>query len=120
MAPFLVLSLIATGFLNGPALAGDPAAGRETARRVCQTCHGIDGAAIMPMVANLTGQQELYLIAQLKAFKSGKRRHEQMSIIAGMLSGEDIENVAVRYSGIKITIAEPEYSGLEFAFAIAL
>lgn len=59
------------------------------------------------MAANLSGQQKDYIIAQLEAYRSGQRRHEQMSIIAGMLTDDDIENVAEWYSSIKITIEMP-------------
>ena len=103
----LALSLLFSAALSNPAWAGDAAAGKLKAEQVCQTCHGMDGIGTMPMVANLSGQQELYIIAQLKAYKSGKRQHEQMSIIASMLSDEDIENVAAWYSGIKITVEMP-------------
>ncbi len=103
----LALSLLLGTALSSPAWAGDAAAGKLKAEQTCQTCHGIDGIGITPMAANLSGQQELYLIAQLKAYKSGKRQHEQMSIIAGMLSDKDIENVAAWYSGIKITVEMP-------------
>lgn len=105
---FLALFLVAVSVVSAPVLAGDPVAGKATADQICQTCHGLDGVGIMPMVANLTGQQELYLIAQLEAYKSGKRQHEQMSIISSMLSAEDIENVAAWYSSIKVTFEVPE------------
>lgn len=59
------------------------------------------------MAANLSGQQKEYIVAQLEAFRSGKRRHEQMSIIAKMLNDDDIENLAVWYSSIKITVEMP-------------
>lgn len=94
--------------IAAPASAGDPAAGRAKAEMTCQTCHGLDGVATIPMAANLAGQQKLYLVAQLEAYRSGKRRHEQMSIIAQMLSDEDIENLAEWYAGIRITVEMPE------------
>ena len=40
-------------------------------------------------------------------YKSGKINHPQMSLIAQMLSDEDIENVSEWYSKIKITIELP-------------
>lgn len=94
--------------LAGQASAGDLAAGKTKAEAVCQTCHGIDGLATLPMAANLAGQQKLYLIAQLEAYRAGARQHQQMSIIAQMLSDEDIENVAEWYASIKVTIEMPE------------
>lgn len=88
--------------------AGDLAAGKQKAEMLCQTCHGLDGKATVPMAANLSGQQKDYLIAQLEAYRSGKREHEQMAIVARMLSDADIENIAEWYSGISVTIEMPQ------------
>ncbi len=108
IAVSLLLSGVISGMLNVPAGAGDPVAGKLKAEQTCQTCHGMNGVGTMPMVANIAGQQELYLIAQLQAYRTGKRHHEQMSIIASMLNAADIENLAAWYSGIKVTIEMPE------------
>ena len=43
----------------------------------------------------------------MKDYKSGKINHPQMSLIAQMLSDEDIENVSEWYSNIKISIELP-------------
>ncbi len=106
----LFIFLVAAGvsLLAAQASAGDLTAGRATVEGVCQTCHGIDGVATLPMAANLSGQQKLYMMAQLEAYRAGTRQHEQMSLIAQMLSDEDIENVSEWYSSIKITIEMPE------------
>jgi len=103
-----LLPISAIIVLAGPAFAGDPAAGKAKAEATCQTCHGLDGKATIPMAANLSGQQKEYIVAQLEAYRSGNRKHEQMSIIAKMLTDEDIANLAEWYSGIKITIEMPE------------
>jgi cytochrome c553 len=47
-------------------------------------------------------------VTQLKAFRSGTRTHEIMSLIAKDLSDEDIENLAAWYSGIEIDVRMPE------------
>ena len=91
-----------------PAGAGAAAAGRAKAEIMCQTCHGLDGIATVPMAANLSGQQEAYLIVQLEAYRDGKRRHEQMSIIAGSLSDDDIKNLAAWYPQIKVIVEIPQ------------
>ncbi len=96
-----------TGMLAGPSHSADLMAGKAKVQAVCQTCHGLDGKATVPMAANLSGQQKEYLIAQLEAYRSGKRKHEQMAIVAKLLSDEDIENVAEWYSSIKVTIELP-------------
>ena len=109
MLPSLALALsFTTGFFCGQAVAGDLAIGKAKAEAVCQVCHGLDGQATLAMAANLTGQQKEYIVAQLEAYRLGKRSHEQMNIIAKMLSDDDIENVAEWYSSIKITIEMPD------------
>jgi len=106
----LLLALVliaATGLVGNRAFAGELMAGKAKVEAVCQVCHGVDGRAVVPMAANLSGQQKEYIIAQLEAYRLGKRQHAQMSIIAKMLSDDDIENVAEWYSSIKITIEMP-------------
>jgi cytochrome c553 len=95
-------------FTMSPAFAADPAAGKKVASATCAVCHGIDGLAKNPEAPHLAGETAAYLVKQLKAFKSGARKHEQMSIIAEGLSDEDMANVAAWYSKIKITVEMPK------------
>lgn len=90
-----------------PAFAGDATAGRAKVKAACQVCHGEDGKALIAGAANLSGQQKEYLVEQLRQFRSGARRNEQMSIIAKPLSDADIDNVAEWYSGIKVQVEAP-------------
>lgn len=101
------VSLAALALVAGFVHAGDLAAGETKVRSTCQTCHGMDGQATLAMVPNLSGQRKQYLIIQLKAYRAGKRQHEQMNIIARMLSDDDIEDVADWYSSIKVSIEPP-------------
>ena len=91
--------------------AGDLLLGKEKAATVCSTCHGMDGQATSggnsSLTPNITAQEKEYLLAKLKDYKSGKINHPQMSLIAQMLSNEDIENVSEWYSKIKISIELP-------------
>lgn len=106
----LALSLVVAalaGALTEPARAGDAAAGRAKVRAACQTCHGEDGKATLVGAANLSGQQKEYLVEQLRAYRSGSRRHEQMNIIARSLTDADVENVSEWYSSIKVTVEVP-------------
>ncbi len=86
--------------------------GREIAENICAVCHGVNGQANTGgnsvLVPHLTAQNEFYLIEKLKDYKSKKLEHHQMSLIADMLSKEDIENVSKWYSSIKIEIEELE------------
>jgi len=86
-------------------------AGKEKAETICSACHGINGKAASGgnsgAVPNITAQQKDYIILKLKDYKSGKLEHPQMTMIAQMISDEDIENVAEWYSRIKIKIFDP-------------
>jgi cytochrome c553 len=104
----LASTLLALGLLlTGAAEAGDAAIGKRKAK-MCQTCHGIDGLARIPTAPHIAGESQVYLVTQLKAFRSGTRTHEIMSLIAKDLSDEDIENLAAWYSGIEIDVRMPE------------
>lgn len=73
----------------------------------CATCHGMNGLSVMPDAANLAGQSEIYLSAQLKNFRSGKRVHEVMGFIAKPLTDDDIANLSAWYSAMKVTVTMP-------------
>lgn len=80
---------------------------RETISQ-CSTCHGVDGIAKIPTAPNIAGSSRGYLETQLKAFRSGKRENEVMSVIAEDLSNAEIKAVAKWYSALKVTVEVPE------------
>ena len=87
--------------------AQDAAAGRAKADSACALCHGQNGIATMPSAPNLAGQAPIYLSEQLKNYRSGKRQHEVMSVIAKPLTDAEIANLAAWYSSIKVTVEAP-------------
>ena len=84
--------------------------GKVIAENICSVCHGVNGQANTGgnsvLVPHLTAQNEFYLIEKLKDYKSKKLEHHQMSLIADMLSVDDIKNVSKWYSSIKIEIED--------------
>jgi cytochrome c553 len=106
MSRLLIALLMLVG-AAGNAVA-DPAAGKSIAKRKCQTCHGIDGIAKIPVAPHLAGESQIYLETQLKAFRSGKRVNEMMSVVAKSLTDEEITNLSEWYSAIEITAKIPE------------
>ncbi len=84
--------------------------GKEIAENICSVCHGVNGQANTGgnsvLVPHLTAQNEQYLIEKLKHYKDKTLEHHQMSLIADMLTLEDIKNVSKWYSSIKIIIPE--------------
>jgi cytochrome c553 len=83
--------------------AGDPAAGQAKAA-VCAACHGADGKAVIPGYPNLAGQNELYLVNAIKAYRSGDRKPVgNAAVMAGQaaaLSDADIENLAAYFAAM--------------------
>jgi cytochrome c553 len=95
-----LVPFIAALALCGAAQAGGNAeAGKQKAAQVCATCHGPAGnQPAAPENPILAGQHPDYLAKALKDYKSGKRKNPVMSTFAGMLSEQDIENLAAWFS----------------------
>ena len=100
-------ALIAACSIASPSLAQDAALGRTLAGQ-CRTCHGLDGIAQIPIAPNLAGESQIYLEKQLKAFRSGERENEMMSVVAKNLTDEQISDLSAWYASIKITATMPE------------
>ena len=82
--------------------AGDAGAGQSKAG-VCAACHGADGIGTGPTFPNLAGQKPDYIVAQLKAFKSGARKGGQSAIMAPMAAGlseQDMKDLAAYFSSL--------------------
>ncbi|HLT25612.1 MAG TPA: cytochrome c [Zeimonas sp.] len=88
------------------ALAADAQAGRAKAR-TCVPCHGASGIATHPAAPHLAAQPRVYLVEQLRNFRSGKRTDPVMTLIAKPLTDEDIEDLALWYSSVSIEAKEP-------------
>src|SRR5690242_4606384 len=101
------LVAIAAASILASQASADAALGKAKVQAVCAVCHGIDGVGKNPDVPNLAGESQQYIQKQLKAFRSGERHHEQMSIIAKGLSDSDIANVADWFSSLKVTVKLP-------------
>ncbi len=96
----LLLALAATA-------QADVAAGKARAAMACAVCHGPQGLSMQPHVPHLAGQPEIYLVEQLRNYRSGKRHHEVMSVIAKPLSDQDIQNLAQWYASLQLSVQEP-------------
>jgi cytochrome c553 len=86
---------------------GNLAAGRQKALQ-CQTCHGLDGSSKIPDAPNLAGQVEHYLVKALDDYKSGARKNEMMSLVAPVLTEQDIDDLAAYYAAIEVTVTPPK------------
>jgi cytochrome c553 len=77
------------------------------AAQMCSTCHGAKGLSTLPNAPHLAGQPAIYFTEQMKAYRSGKRSHEVMNVVAKPLSDADIDTLAAWYSTIKIEVKMP-------------
>ena len=83
----------------------DLQAGRQKAQ-MCATCHGPLGVATIANTPNLAGQPEVYLSEQLKAYRSGKRTHDIMTLIAKPLTDDEIASLSLWFSSLQIEVKE--------------
>jgi cytochrome c553 len=106
--PAVGAALFAAGAsIASAAFAADAAAGKLAAR-ACAVCHGAIGISAVPDAPNLAAQPQMYLSSQLRAFRSGGRRHEVMNVIAKPLSDDDIDNLAAWFSSVRIEAHAPQ------------
>lgn len=91
-------SLVATMILLASAINAEEAPAALTAS--CIACHGAKGISANDQWPNLAGQQEVYLINEMNAFRDGKRVDPLMSVNLRGFSDTQIEAVANYYSGL--------------------
>jgi cytochrome c553 len=76
---------------------GDAEAGRRITED-CELCHGADGNASGKDMPTLAGQDARYFIKAMKAYKDGKRQHEDMFEVVKGLSEDNIQDLATFYA----------------------
>ncbi|MES2350930.1 MAG: c-type cytochrome [Pseudomonadota bacterium] len=111
-----LLTLLLTMMLS-PALAappGDPVAGREKAdTERCLECHGTAGEGqgfsngTDGKFAKLGGQYPAYIVKQIQDFRSGKRKHEFMKMMATGISDADLADIAAYFATLPALAGTP-------------
>lgn len=133
MKKLFALAAVVASFavMASTAQAGDAAAGKAKSA-VCAACHGADGNSATPMWPKLAGQNEAYLLKQLKEFKKGMetqgaqgRYEPSMAPMAAPLSETDMADLAayfasqkVQYAGVKkeyLEVGQKLYRGGDMA-----
>lgn len=99
-----IISLLALMLLSFQiAAAGNAETGKKIAY-TCSGCHGIpfyQNSYPSYHVPRLGGQNEAYLVAALKAYRSGERSHPTMQAQAGSLSDQDMADIAAFFASYK-------------------
>jgi cytochrome c553 len=91
-------ALVACLLFSTGALAADPI---EEKAKLCTTCHGEQGVPTQKNIPIIWGQNEGYLIYQLRDFKSGARKNDLMSPIAAGIDPKDITPLAAYFTKLK-------------------
>ena len=99
-------ALAAAAAATPAAMAADAAAGKTKAA-ACAACHGPLGKSTMPDAPNIAGQPAMYLAEQLKAYRSGTRKHEVMSMMAKPLKDADIDDLSAWFALIQVQVQAP-------------
>lgn len=99
---FVVLFVPAVAFGQAPAIKGDPVAGKAKAMAICSGCHGMAGTKTaypeVYLVPKIGGQNADYILAALKAYRSGERYNETMKGLASALKETELANIAAYYA----------------------
>jgi cytochrome c553 len=93
---WLALALIVFPLLGLP--TSSFAQSVEEKAQLCSACHGETGVPIDRKIPVIWGQQAGYLYLDLRDFKLGNRKNEQMSSIAAALSRDDMLALAEYFS----------------------
>jgi len=97
-----VVLILSSVFISSELMAGDAAAGKAKSG-ACMGCHGATGKSNIPTYPNLAGQNKMYLVNAMKAYKL-KQRNGGMAVVmqsqVANLSDTEIENLAEYYSSL--------------------
>lgn len=85
---------------SSAALASSSVTAGKAISGQCAACHGSQGVAVNSQYPNLAGQHYSYLVQQLEAFKSGKRKSSIMHSMASGLSKKQIKDLADYYASL--------------------
>ncbi len=103
MKKVLISASIALGVLASQAVSAGGAELYKT--KTCWACHGKDAkTTAMPSYPKIAGQNEAYIIQQMRDIKSGKRNNGQtaaMKGVMGLVSDDDIQQIAKYLSSLK-------------------
>jgi cytochrome c553 len=96
------IALAAATAAPAAAQGGDKKAGRRKAQP-CVVCHGPIGISSAPDTPHVAGQPEVYFVEQMKAYRTGKRVHPAMNVVAKPLTDADMNDMAAWYASIKVS-----------------
>lgn len=100
----------ARGAKSVPAKPDPVQAGKATSA-ACAGCHGEGGVSKTPGMPNLVALDPKYLVAAMKSYKSGQRKHDVMKAMLAAVSEADMNNLALYYALHKPARAQTPAAG---------
>ena len=76
----------------------DPVQAGKAASASCAGCHGEGGVGRIPGMPSLAGLDPKYLVAAMKAYKSGQRKNDVMTGALARATDTEINNMALYYA----------------------
>jgi cytochrome c553 len=105
MNKLLISLLVSLGITGVAHAAGDPAAGQQKTA-VCAACHGANGNSVAPNFPKLAGQNENYLLKQLKDIQGGARVVPEMTGMLDAMSEQDLADIAAYFASQSVQIGQ--------------
>ena len=104
---------------NASVAAPDPVQLGKTAAAGCAGCHGDGGISKTPGMPSLVGLDPKYLVAAMKAYKSGQRKNDTMKSMLASVTDASMNNIALYYGLQKPARAQTPAVGDKAAGATA-
>ncbi len=104
----IISNIILIYSLSLNVLAADYQSGRDKSK-VCSACHGVDGNSLQVAFPKIAGQNETYILKQLKDFKSQKRKDPTMFGMVTPLSDKDMADLAHYYANNEVAVNTEKY-----------
>jgi len=76
----------------------DPVSAGKAAASGCEGCHGAGGVSQTPGMPNLAGQDPKYIVAAVKAYKSGQRKNDMMKTLVSAITDTELDNIALYFA----------------------
>ncbi len=101
----LLVLLLVCGLSSVASAAGNPTAGQALSAP-CAACHGAEGKAVAPNYPNLAGQNERYLLRQLRAIKAKTREAPLMAGQLDLLNDQNLQDLAAHFAGKPASVSQ--------------
>lgn len=104
----IILAGLVVFAVYGSAIAGGDAEAGKTKSAACGGCHGFDGNSMIPMYPKLAGQNEAYLVKQIKDFKANTDRQDPIMLgMTAALSDQDAADIGAFFQAQTLNETAP-------------